>query len=115
MSQFLEEVKTRMEEAQKRLQAAMATLQQAQAQHNAAAQEFGSLQHLYQLEMRRSQGAVNPAVPQIASNPTAPAAPNSHTAENGKNKSEIVRQMLRDHPTGPTPRKLSFVFATLCC
>jgi len=108
MTQFLEELRTRMEQAHKRLQAAAVGLQQAQALHAAANQEFGSLQHLYQLEVRRSQGVATPASPALSTNAGQVVAVSVSTpsAERSDNKTEIVRQLLQEHPNGMTPGEL---------
>jgi hypothetical protein len=103
MSEFLETLKARMADAQKRFLTAQQKLQIAQSEHQAAAQEFTSWQNAVQAETRREQ-ARNGIVPvsavtnQTQSNQT-PNAPES-------NKTEVVRELLRQHPMGITPSEL---------
>jgi hypothetical protein len=99
MSQFLEEIKSRLEDAQKRFQATAQALQAAQQQHQAVSQEVGSLQYLLQVETRKTQGA-------DATTTDSPQAIRTiHTAiasaDRGEvNKTELVRDALRQHPNG---------------
>ena len=101
MSQFLEEIKARLEDAQKRFQASATTLQAAQQQHQAISQEVGSLQYLLQVEMRKTQGteAATANSQQIVRTVTVQATLAS--ADHGEvNKTELVRDALRQHPNG---------------
>jgi hypothetical protein len=109
MNQFLEELKSRMEDAQRRLQLAAAALQAAQVQHQAIAQEFGSLQFLFQVETRKAQGGAAHAasVPQqaaIRAQVTPIQSPPADQTE--PNKTELVRDVLRQHPDGMQPKDL---------
>jgi hypothetical protein len=122
MTQFLETIKLRMEEAQKRLQVAVQELQQAQLRHQAIAQEFAGWQTSYQNELRREQ--INGLVPPATAVPNANAkiiqtsvtptqvmqnerSPVGVTLEpTDINKTELVRNLVREHPKGITPNDL---------
>lgn len=111
MNQFMIELKTRLEDAQKRFTAATAELQAAQARHQAIAQEVGSLQFLFNSEMRKEQGNATPEQLSVAS--TVKTVTNSfsvgatlRTDRAEGNKTEIVREILQQHPNGITPNDL---------
>jgi leucyl aminopeptidase len=108
MNQFLEDLKARMADAQKRLQAAAMALQTAQQQHQAVAQEFGSLQYLFQIETRKAQGnspnAISQAIVTTTRHVQAPQQDHQDHAE--INKTKIVRQILQEHPNGMEPNDL---------
>ena len=100
MSQFLEELKVRSGDALKRLQAAQARTQAATAELQAVGQEYNSLQHLVNVETAKiQQGAGQPITVPARVQATTPAL--SQTTET--NKTEVIRELLRQHPTGMTP------------
>ena len=120
MNGFLDTLKIRMTDSQRRLHEATQRLQAAQAEHQAAAQEAASWQNAVQAEARREayaaalaqakSGQVTPTLPTaatavpVAAPVTAPAqAPSPPSAEPDLNKSELIRQVLRDNPGGLTP------------
>jgi hypothetical protein len=98
MNDFVEFLKTRMEEAQRRLQAAALKLQAAQLEHQSAAQESNGWVSSYQSELRKQQAAsgATPAVPQVTAHPLTPDKPEI-------NQTEVVRQVIQQHPAGVTP------------
>jgi hypothetical protein len=119
MNHFMIELKTRLEDAQKRYAEATQHLQSAQAHHVAIGQEVGSLQFLYQKELRKEQGNASPAQPQGADVITAHVSTTIQSAGRGAllpenavperaevNKTEIVREILQQHPNGMTPTDL---------
>jgi hypothetical protein len=100
MSQFLEELKTRHADALKRLQAAQQKMATAQAELQAVSQEYNSLQHLANIEAAKiQQPAGEPITVNVSSRIAPPALP--HTSET--NKTETIRELLRQHPAGMTP------------
>lgn len=108
MTQFADELKSRLDDAQKRFQAAAQELQAAQAKHQSVGQEVGSLTYLYQMEVRKSQNtdsasALAPTTITVPANIVQnPRPPRDREA----NKTEAVRQILRDHPSGMVPNEL---------
>lgn len=100
MSQFLDELKTRLQDALKRLQAAQQKSAIAQAELQAVTQEYNSLQHLANVEATRNQQATGgPITVTVTSRIAQPAL--SQTGET--NKTETIRELLRQHPAGMTP------------
>jgi hypothetical protein len=107
MSEFLETLKTRMEDAQVRLRVAQQNLQVAQAEFQNVAQECQSWTILVNIETQRAQAmsgaqASAPQLPLPAIEPSRPVQ--SGKSEN--NKTEAVRELLRQHPDGMTPSDL---------
>lgn len=100
MSQFLEELKTRMAEALKSLQAAQQKSAIAQAELQAVTQEYNSLAHLANVETARIQQSTGaPINVTVSSRIAQPALPQGSDT----NKTETIRELLRQHPTGMTP------------
>lgn len=100
MSQFLDELKTRLAEVLKHLQAAQQKAQVAQAELQAVNQEYNSLQFLANVETARiQQSAGTPITATVASRIPQPALPQASET----NKTETIRELLRQHPTGMTP------------
>jgi hypothetical protein len=96
MSTFLETLKARMADSETRLQEAQRKLNSAQREHDLAAKECASWQTAVEIETRKS----------------APAAPAQFTLQQpadeedkdeGANKTEMIRDVLRKHPAGATP------------
>ena|SRR2546427_1344350 len=112
MSEFLENLKVRMLESQKRFLAKQAQLTAVQAEFQVVAQEFNAWQTLVNVEARKEQAAgtiqVSPTpgqVPNVAalsvSVSSSAAAPAAEV-----NKTEIVRELLRQHSSGMTPSEV---------
>ncbi len=100
MSVFLEELKTRLTDAGRRLQAAQQKTAIAQAELQAVTQEYSSLQHLANVEAARSQqSAGTPITATVNSRIADPALPQVSDT----NKTETIRELLRQHPAGMTP------------
>jgi hypothetical protein len=99
MIDFLEECKARMADAQKRVQATQQELQAVQVRYQSAVQELNSLQFMINTEMaRKPQGT-----PVSHSGPVTEAA----TAQpNETNKTDMIRELLRQHPAGITPTEI---------
>jgi hypothetical protein len=104
MNQFLETLKSRLSEAQKRFDAAQKALQKAQAEFQVAAQEQVIWQNTVQFETRKQQekSGAPAGLPAAVTIPTDQAEASS----NANNRTEAVRQLLRQHPTGITPSDL---------
>lgn len=106
-NQFLETLKSRLAEAQKRYSEAQAHLQKSQADFNAAAQEVNSWQIAMNAEARKQQasaGLLTPPQPSLTLNAPGSTAPNSDAG--GTNKTEAIREILRQHPNGITPGEI---------
>lgn len=100
---FLEECKARFVEAQKRVQVTNQELQIAQARHQGAMQEANSLQFMIHTETIRRQQ--NNTIPAQAVPKTIPAeVPAAQPSE--VNKTDMIRELLRQHPTGMTPTEI---------
>jgi hypothetical protein len=100
MNQFLDELKARLAEVQKRLQVAQQKAQAAQLELQAVTQEFNSLQYLANVEANRNpESAGTPITINVGSRIAQPALPQASET----NKTETIRELLRQHPTGMTP------------
>jgi hypothetical protein len=100
MSQFLEELKIRLGDAQKRLQAAQLKHQTAQAELQAIVQEYNSLQHLANVEAAKIQESAGaPITVNVSSRMGQPVL----SSGSETNKTETIRELLRQHPAGMTP------------
>jgi hypothetical protein len=117
MSEFLENLKRGMQEAQLKFQAAQQRQVAANAEFQAAAQEFNAWQTLVaattRKEMRTAAPAALPAATPAAVTVSAQAtvSPNvaAQLAASGKpegNKTNTVRELLRQHPAGMTPLEI---------
>jgi hypothetical protein len=115
MSEFIDMLKERLDDAQKRLLETQSHLQQAQLKHQAVTQEFTSLQTLLGLEIARAQRLaqetavrahpVKVAVP-ITATQAVPVALSGTIVTPEINKTEIIREALRQHTNGITPAQV---------
>jgi len=131
-SSFLETIKTRITDAQKRWQEAQQKLQAVQQEFQVAQLELTHWQGAMQAEMRRTgQLPPTPAPPQPQPSPqpriiaqggvvhTDSPAPNvvvvsansqplrrNPEPQSDVNKTELVREILRQHPTGMSPAEI---------
>jgi hypothetical protein len=96
---FVDELKARHVEAHKRLQAAQLEMQAAQGKLNAIAQEFNSLQFLLNSENAKLAPQDNATEPAAQRTPV-PAQPAD------LNKTDMIRELLKQHPTGMTPSEI---------
>ena len=100
MNQFLEELKTRLTDTAKRLQAAQQKAGLAQVELQAVTQEYNSLQHLANVEAARIQQSTGASITvNVNSRIAQPALPQASDT----NKTETIRELLRQHPAGMTP------------
>jgi hypothetical protein len=128
MDDFLTNLKIRAADAQKRFMEAQRKLQTAQAEFQAAAQEHTNYQGVIMAEHRKINGPAVPApisvpLPQRRSmlihpngrpdpfipthEPAPPSpAPESASAKSEINKTEMVRELLRQHSAGMTPDEI---------
>jgi hypothetical protein len=126
MSDFVEMLQQRLEDAGRRLQESQVALQQAQAKHQAVAQEFGSLQTLIGIENTKVQRAAQEAAlaaqvraslgprplthpaPASGAQPTQaqPIAVSGIVVSPETNKTEMIREVLRQHTNGITPAQV---------
>jgi hypothetical protein len=113
--EFLEACHARFQEAQKRFQQAQTNLQQAQQEFSAAQLEHNNWQGVLQSESRRlhrlqQQAAEGQTTLPIVSHNVKPPVPTSTSGEqsqgpesNDVNKTELVRELLAQHPEGMNP------------
>ena len=116
MSEFLDTLKVRMADAQKRLQDAQQKLQHAQQEHQQAMQEFSSWQNAVSVETRREQEAIplltvsSTRIEQMTSEAghtqTTSQQPDPQVGSPSVNKTQIVREVLQQHPNGATPAQI---------
>jgi len=102
MSQFLETLRAKLADAIKRFQTAQQNLIAAQAENQALAQEVGSLQYLIQAEMRNDPSAGSDSTTVAVESNLGTSQP-STTQMPETNKTAMIRELLRRHPTGITP------------
>ena len=109
MSEFLEQLRIRFTEAQRRHQLASQKLQVAQQEHIAATQDFASWQNAVRTETLREQqqasatGGASATTPTNAAPANAAALPQPHINAEEFNKTDAVRQILRQHAEGLRP------------
>ncbi len=124
MVDFLETCKIRLAESQKRWQELQQKLQVAQQQFAQAQQEFAAWQQAVAFETQRqqqSQPAPILSAPAVVSaakpTATAPAAgvlvtppskitPSPNASASEENKTELIREVLAQHPTGMNPTEI---------
>jgi hypothetical protein len=117
---FIEMLRQRHQEAAKRLQLAQAKLQAAQADFNLAAQQNNSWQVAVTAEIQRVQQDaaaqeaeqrsidVHPAAETPKPTVASALPPSTSTPPPPEiNKTELVRDVLRQHPNGVTPVDIS--------
>ena len=108
MTNFFEELKIRHADAQKRLQAVQQEMQAMQARFQAVAQEFNSLQLLLNVEAAKPENkpadtAAKNATPNaITVIARAVSAEPQATTGHETNKTEMIRELLRQYPAGIT-------------
>jgi hypothetical protein len=109
MSEFLETLKSRLQDSQKRMLAAQQKLAVAQAEFNSAAQETNSWNVAVMTETRKMQQDAAAEEPATAMGPSATEASQAATIAPAPdiNKTELVRGVLRQHPSGVTPHEIA--------
>ncbi len=119
MAKILEEIQTRLAESQKQLAEATQVLAAAQQRHQAASHNFNVWNAAMQLEQREEQLRQAQATEKQLQLPTTPVKTepmtasvaaasittsmlSEHLADNSEapNKTEVVRNLLKQHPTG---------------
>lgn len=119
MTTFFEELKIRHAEAQKRLQAAQQEAQAVQARYQAIAQEFNSLQLLLNVEAAKpenkpedktTEAAISNAnriiIRTVSMVPQATSGQSALPLVAETNKTEMIRELLRQYPGGIAPTEL---------
>jgi len=102
---FLEELKTRLQEATRKLADAQKEMLAAQGRFQAVAQEHGSLQHLINVEQAARQKA-NEQQDNFFPEIQRQEPPQSTVTLSTENQTDTVRNLLKQHPTGITPRDM---------
>jgi len=102
MSDYLEKLKTDMADAQRRYAEAQQKMAAFQAEFQAAQQDFVSYQRIVAVQTHREQRAAATATDA----PSAPIMPLAADPTEGVNKTELIRDALRQHPAGVTPGEL---------
>jgi thioesterase domain-containing protein len=116
MTEFLDNLKSRLAESQKRFAAKQQQLAAINAEFQAVAQEFNAWQTLVNLEAKKELTAAReaeaPVIPAldtpsvVSTNPsTATSAPSAPTNAE-VNKTDTVRELLRQHSAGMTPSEI---------
>lgn len=109
MAKILEEIQARLVEAQKRLAETTQALQTAQQAHQIATQNFNVWNMALQIEQREEQlrqAAATEQQPELPLSTPKPAAsivpPIEHSVDTSEaiNKTDVVRNLLKQHPTG---------------
>jgi len=119
MAKILEEIQTRLAEAQKQLTEATQVLTQAQQKHQAATHNFSVWNAAAQIEQREEQlrqaqatekqlqlptvsPKTEPMTPSVAAASITTSMLSDQLSDNTQtpNKTEIVRNLLKQHPTG---------------
>jgi hypothetical protein len=110
MNDFLEKLKVGLTEAQERQKEIGARLQAINAEYQAVSQEVNSYLKIVEVENRKLQGSPNPhkatATFTIKVNPAPTAQIAAADAVDEPNKTELVRELLRSHPSGMTGGEL---------
>jgi hypothetical protein len=114
MTTFLETLKSRLEDAQKRYQEITAKLQALQQQHQTLNQEVFGWQQAVQAETNREQQATvtttpaseSPATHTVGSRTVVSFETQATDGGETNNKTEAIRELLRQHPTGMTPAQI---------
>lgn len=104
----LEYLKSGFEASQKRFQEAQQRMQAMQAEFQAVVTEFNAWQTLYRAEMAK-QGTVPPEAPtspQLPRNGRSVRLVFSTKPKSENNQTEMVRSILRAHPTGMKPAEI---------
>lgn len=109
VSQFLEQLKAELLDAQKRQQEVGARLQLTNAEYQAVSQEVNSYLKIVEVQTRKELGPnAPPALPQPVVRTVVVSTPTAATvgAVEETNKTEMVRELLRQHPNGMTGKEL---------
>jgi hypothetical protein len=112
MSEFLEKLKADFMEAQKRQQEIGGRLQALQVEFQAVSQEVNSYAKIVEVQTKKEQGVVVAApatrAPSLRINGIQITQIPSSTIESAEetNKTELVRELLRQHPAGMTGGEL---------
>ena len=120
MNTFLEMLKAKAVEAEARFakasetlkdgtpefQAASQKFQRIQLEHQSANQELNSLKILINLETQKDAAAHTVPAQPVSGKPTPAEAPAVEAIEPDINKTAIIKDALRQHPTGMTPGEL---------
>jgi hypothetical protein len=109
MDDFLTILKSRLQDAQKWMQEAQQKLAVAQNEFQRASQEYNSWNYAFAVETQRAAQAANGTKP--TTQPGMPRALPQHPGATAlieakpeaKNKTELVRTFLKQHPNGATP------------
>lgn len=108
MSDFLEQLKLRLDEAQRRHQIAAQRLQIAQQEHMVATQDYASWQNAVRVETLREQQQQQVQQQPPGTEVVTPinALENAPTNREEISKTDLIRQMLQQHPEGLRPTDL---------
>jgi hypothetical protein len=111
MSEYLEQLKKDWADAQKRHQEVAARLNALNAEYQAVTQEVNSFAKIVDVQTRKEQGTVKLAVnihvaPAPAGSGKSALLAASQSDSDEPNKTELVRELLRQHPSGMTGAEL---------
>ena len=106
MTQFLEKLKTELADAQERQKIVAVKLNALNTEYQAVTQEVNSYMKIVEVQTRKEQGpnaapSAKPQPTRIGIRTVAQSQPTEET-----NKTEMVREVLRSHPSGMTGGEL---------
>lgn len=105
MSTFSDTLKSRLLDAEKRLQEAQQNMRKVQQEFQSASAEAASWKNAVQFEALKEKDAASVDTPsQSAASATEAQSHGENANEN--NKTELVRQLLRQNPTGIAPAEI---------
>jgi hypothetical protein len=99
MSTFLDMLRQRMTEAQKRTNETQKAMEEAQVAHDSATRDYNSWARAFQAEAKREGVAASSEATGQESRSGVPEGTDA-------NQTELVRQVLRQNPTGVTPAEI---------
>lgn len=108
---FLDEIRTRLQDCQKRAQEITGRLQAVQLEHQSVMQELGSYQKIFDVENRRVQQQQQQTLPAttnlaVSQQPHPIVVSVEPSTSDEANKTEAIRELLRQHPAGMTPGQI---------
>src|SRR5438270_2411404 len=107
METFLETLKARLIESTKKMQDAQQRAAIAQSEYQTATQECAGWQKAFEAETRREQQSASKTIVVVDSKKfTIEPAPQLPSDAPEPNKTDLIREVLRQHPAGVTPPDL---------
>lgn len=105
MSTFLDTLRQRMTEAQSRAASAQKALQDAQNEHTSAMRDYESWSRAFEAESKREGISVAKTV-MVEISTKSPDATTEDAEGTERNKTELIRDVIKQHPAGVTPGEI---------